>query len=254
MPGHSPLIIYDWRVAKKSPLPDRFADGLNPNWQGGIHGESWWRECTDRILETKDAVPSLLHFPAPPPGPAPKRPIAFVSHRQADRVLAKEAALLAQESGFDVWVDVLDPTLKGFSAESPEPVWIARIIDMALVNATHVVVVRTPHTDPQTWVPYTYGRMRDSATVGDRAACWVVNEPDAVLPAYYYLGHVAESRKALAAWLSSEGDKWGTAPPAPPSIRGTSRSWRGTPSPGLPNPPHSSHGEARGARVPLDRK
>ena len=90
---------------------------------------------------------------------APSRPCVFVSHRRSDGALARRVAFLACKEGFDFWLDVVDPNLYSvtgvtLSSEGAKAAAIAAIIEMALLNSTHVVAVMTANTKGSEWVPY----------------------------------------------------------------------------------------------------
>jgi hypothetical protein len=83
--------------------------------------------------------------------PEPICPRLFVSHKQEDARYAMRIAELAFKHGFDVWVDVLDPNLSQLGTH-PEtmkkvyPLIIAAIIELALINSTHVVACITKNS------------------------------------------------------------------------------------------------------------
>ena len=118
-----------------------------------------------------------------------------------------------RDRDFDVWLDVLDPTLEQLQAVPEDErgeqwsLMVARTIEVALVNATHLTVVRTPRVDGSTWVPYEYGRARDDDTLTEAASCWIAEETD-TLPEYLLLGVVARSEDELGGWLTTERLAW----------------------------------------------
>ena len=99
--------------------------------------------------------------------PLPKNncPRLFVSHRKADKDCALRIAEIAAQNGFAYWVDVLDPDLQALSkstiAGSLIPLVTACIIEMALINCTHVIACMTPHSRGTLWIPYEYGRITE---------------------------------------------------------------------------------------------
>ena len=97
----------------------------------------------------------------------------FVSHRQIDKDYGLRMANLANNSGFEFWLDVLDPTLAAIPALAHLPpkqvaLLTACVIEMGLINSTHVLAVMTQHTKGGEWVPYEYGRVRRAGNTG----CW----------------------------------------------------------------------------------
>ncbi len=79
---------------------------------------------------------------------------------------------------------------------------VAAIIEMALLNSTHVMAVITPHTSGSQWVPYEYGRVKDPTPVALQAACWLHNGVSAsTAPEYLYLGTTTRSEIDVNDWL-----------------------------------------------------
>lgn len=141
----------------------------------------------------------------------PTRPCVFVSHRQADVNPAARIAYLACQTGFDYWLDALDPTLPGAGLVSTEQAAAATaaIIEMALLNSSHVIAVITPNTKGSQWVPYEYGRVKLSETVSSlQAACWIYKATTGTpLPEYLYLGPIFKTESEIQQWLRTELQK-----------------------------------------------
>lgn len=152
---------------------------------------------------------------APRATPKPKCPRLFVSHRQIDEMAARRLAWLAWDEGFDYWLDVidLDPQrnnqvialeriLGRPLTELERSVLTAAIIEMALLNCTHVIAAMTNNTVGSQWVPYEYGREKDDVPVALQAACWrAPTLPKNYLPEYLHLGAVLDSEREIRAWL-----------------------------------------------------
>ncbi len=224
------MIVFDWRDAEDVPWYLRYTAGATPGWQFTIHGVQWWLLRGEMGWGPVDVPPWIVQgdpsnvgprgpVPGRPDRPLPRRPLLFVSHRnrKLDIARALEAVALADRKGFDVWLDVLEPRLNGLPAapgreDDTQAQALAGVIEVALVNATHVLVVRTKNTDGSTWVPYEYGRVRDDDTLSGVAACWLAEADTGKLPAYYHLGFVARSKPALGQWLEDEASRW---PPQP---------------------------------------
>ena len=100
----------------------------------------------------------------------------------------------------------------------------AGIIEMALLNSTHVVAVMTPNTAGSQWVPYEYGRVKEPVPITLQAACWVSRLVTA-LPEYLYLGVITKAESDLQLWLRNERRNYGGLPspcgwiaPVPPPL------------------------------------
>ncbi len=111
-------------------------------------------------------------------------PRVFISHRKDDADYGERIAWLAsQKAGLEYWLDVHDPVLiyanTVIAPTNPlYPFIIAAIIEIGLLNCTHVMAAHTPPRDPtQTWVPsqwipYEFGRVKSRAVFSSRAAGW----------------------------------------------------------------------------------
>ena len=168
------------------------------------------------------------------------RPKIFVSHRQIDINKAMRIAWLADQEGFDFWLDALDPSLGqlqtqiGSGAVSPQQAALATaaIIEMALLNSTHVIAIMTSNTKGSQWVPYEYGRAKDVGPITVQAGCWVDHTlGKGYLPEYLHLGKKTFSEVDIRTWLGSEFINWqqkyGSSATAP------SGNWRGPTPPRL---------------------
>jgi hypothetical protein len=139
------------------------------------------------------------------PGP---RPRVFISHRHADRDAALNMAALVRSWGFDYWLDVLNPDLLNLPpTASPEPaqaVAMASIIEMGLLNSSHLLVLYTDNTQGSVWVPYEYGRAKEPPPVGLKSSCWIESGYTGSLPEYMWLGPVHDNQPALRSWLNAQ--------------------------------------------------
>jgi hypothetical protein len=198
---------YNWLEFAGEPAALRY-----PDW---VEGAAEWREAADRGDEALAALLDVLvakraairHGVA---GTELHVPRVFVSHRRQDERRALDVAALAQLTGFQVWVDVLDPVFQGMPST---PRAIADYIEIALLNSTHVIALMTPNTRGSLWVPYEYGRVKDSSPHSLRAACWIDHRvTDA--PEYLELGVKTTSDAEITAWLRHEIAAWVTRDPA----------------------------------------
>ena len=185
-------------------------DGRNDLVEGAlrIRGGGWLRQVVndhERVWETPTDVE---------PAPDPLRPRLFVSHRQGNRECALRVAWLADQAGFDVWIDVWNPLLSDTGGLSDEKA-IAAVIEMALLNSTHLCAVYTDDTRGSEWVPYEYGRVKDKVTMSRRASCCLHPQMKNAWPAWAHLGETSEYEPRLRQWLDDEWRAWSSVLSAP---------------------------------------
>jgi len=199
---------YDWKEHADDPAWRRF-----PDWAVGA---GLWREYGRGVPET---LPRLLAELIYMRGDQPAGlsglvcPRVFISHKQQDDARAKEIAALATTAGFEYWLDVFDPTLllaagRAGSADDAA-LEIATIVEMALLNCSHVIAVLTKRAETSRWVPYEYGRVKDSSLFSSKAACWIDTDvKTADLAEYMRLGTQTRSDLEISQWLQSELTRW----------------------------------------------
>jgi hypothetical protein len=203
------MASFDWREFERRSLPERYPDAT---W---ILGRQAWRERTtgsapdlSGLVSDLAALRQAARWGAPPLA----CPRVFISHRRDDRDDALAMARLAAQSGFQFWLDVLDPTLQGAALPS---IAIAAVIEMALLNCTHVVAIMTLNTHGGMWVPYEYGRVKLPALTSPQAATWL--HPDfataaaagtVTLPEYLLLGDRLSTRMDVRYWFDREMGAW----------------------------------------------
>ena len=101
-----------------------------------------------------------------------------------------------------------DPQLSPQAAKGKEAAAIAAIIEMALLNSTHVVAIMTANTKGSEWVPYEYGRVKTpQLPISLQAACWADPKISIDLPGYLYLGEIHRSETDIRQWLRTELQK-----------------------------------------------
>ncbi len=201
---------YNWAEHEERSWLDRF-----PDW---VHGYSEWRDWFGGFGQGVAVYPRLPGWlwseqnSARWLGLSRPCPRVFISHRRADTKRALRVAWLAVEEGFEFWLDVLDPHLRIVltEPENQQPILIATIIEMALINSTHVMAVITEQTWGSRWVPYEYGRVKDEGPVSDQVACWVDHaaEKAGPVPEYLHLGAITRSDKAVREWLRRQRNEW----------------------------------------------
>jgi len=200
------MLSYDWRDYQERAWTERF-----PDWSQGF--ETWRaQESVEHVMVSLFEARRALAF-------RPHHLRVFISHRQTDIDPALRIAYLACQEGFDYWLDVLDPTLASLPGVSPGSIpkqtcaAIAAVIEMALLNSTHVVAVMTPNTVGSQWVPYEYGRVKQPTPITLQAASWIASALSAsALPEYLYLGAITKTEQDLSTWFESELTKHGRNP------------------------------------------
>ena len=140
--------------------------------------------------------------------PAPRVCRVFVSHQRDDAPLAERIAYLATRRGFEYWLDVHDPALH-FANTAPMPsyvraVLIAGIIEIALVNCSHVCSVQTPRARHSRWVPYEFGRAKQRRVLSAQAASWFRWGMFRDRPEYLLLGTCLLTERAVERWFAAE--------------------------------------------------
>lgn len=219
---------YDYRDYDDKTWVERYPTGLT-----GIIGISEWQE--QRLGPNWQGFDPVAIRPGVPVSGALTRPRIFVSHRRSDVAKAERIAWLADQEGFEFWLDALDVLNRQLQALivsgnlSPQHAALATaaIIEMALLNSTHVIATITINTQGSEWVPYEYGRAKEAKPITVQAGCWV--EPArslGALPEYLHLGQKTFSEVEIRQWLRSEFIKWvrkyGSPATAPAG------NWRGT--------------------------
>jgi hypothetical protein len=188
---------YDWKeFAERGPY-ERF-----PEWAVGYHV---WREFAQRLNSPRDFDRFLEAIArereqARPKGAAPNGVTRiFVSHKQENREEALRVAWLVQNAGHHYWLDILEPALQSGPLDA---ILIAGIIEMALLNCTHVIALITPESVRSRWIPYEYGRAKEPTPYALNAACWLHPKVAPPIPEYLYLGVGTRDEMGINAWLA----------------------------------------------------
>lgn len=153
------------------------------------------------------------------------RPRFFISHRSVDAPYALALGHIVGSKGVSYWIDVLDPSLSsivGLPNSVQKAIATAIIVEIALLNCSHVLAVMTSSTAGSWWVPYEYGRIRERPINSSNAAAWfhssfVSTLPSSssgliVIPEYLYLGGQLRSRSEIDDWLDDEISRWSPRP------------------------------------------
>jgi hypothetical protein len=155
-------------------------------------------------------------------------PRVFISHKSADKAESFRIAYLACNAGFDFWIDVLDPNLAAiipFPNSLQKSVATALIIEMAILNCSHVLAVMTPNTKLSRWVPYEYGRVKDRTRISTQAGSWLEASvrSSGDFPEYLHLGPLLDSEPNISGWFNAELIQWRKVRNLPPAHCGGKR-------------------------------
>lgn len=195
---------YLWEEFDGVDWPERFP--LNV-----VGGGEWRRQ----VLQPGLWIPPLLPVISPTLRP---RPVLFVSHRSVDVNQAKRIAYLANQAGFDYWVDVFDPNLQRLVQATTTPTFalsahqlavaVSQVVDMALLNCTHLIAAITLNVQGSWWVPYEFGRAQD-ATMQWPACSWLHPAvPRTSIGDFLALKPIHPTEADIVAWLQAEFQCW----------------------------------------------
>lgn len=173
---------------------------------------NFWENVDIENLPTDELIVTLLLFRlrhSYAVVPRDSCPRLFISHRQLDEKFALRIAHLAQKNKFSYWLDVLDPSLQHLQrtgvSERLHPLVIACIIEMALINCTHVIACMTPQSRGSLWLPYEYGRITELPGSSKKAAAWLhPNLARKDFPEYMLLGEFFRKEDEIERWLETE--------------------------------------------------
>ena len=173
--------------------------------QGAWHEPGYEDQALDRLIIQFRDIADAHPFQCPR---------VFVSHRQDDVVEALRIAWLANQSGFEFWLDILDPNLQAITSSAPQPsranaTLVASLIELALLNSTHVIAALSKNTHGTLWIPYEYGRVKERKLFSRRVAVWLhPNIPSADVPDYRVLGITTQTELDVTQWLRWELKNW----------------------------------------------
>ncbi len=200
MPGR---IRFDWREAREIDWRERYSRDF-------VGYDLWMR-----IFEFEFGSPGWIDMALEAlhrgrfseADTSPARPCVFISHRQDDELQAVAAAnvLINRDDDIDVWLDVEDPDLQRL-AQHPDPsdplvrILTALVIEMALINSSHVLAILTSNTKGSMWVPYEYGRIKQQRILDVKAAMLNLDEDKIEEPEYALLGPIFYATNALNNW------------------------------------------------------
>jgi hypothetical protein len=108
-------------------------------------------------------------------------------------------------------MDVLDPNLAGVIpnlSSKQKAVLVATIIEMALLNSSHVIATITNQTATSQWVPYEFGRVKEKTVVAGESCSWVHPIQKPTLAEYLNLCPQHTNEGDIINWLTLERTKW----------------------------------------------
>lgn len=195
------MIKFNWRkiLREKSDVTnviDRFRQ-LSDSKQSNIIGLKQFFDFANNRLFTEEEIPNR---------PLPQTPCLFISHKMQDYKEALRIAYLANENGYDIYLDILDPLLQNLVNNNGNAILIANLIELGLLNSTHLIAVMTPNTAASRWVPYEFGRVKEHKLVSTHTASWVDNAVPS-LPEYLFLCPRYHSENDVKKWLQKENPK-----------------------------------------------
>jgi hypothetical protein len=206
-----------WREVDRSTIDRRYSEV--------VRGYQAWRQLARSLHDARPDQPEEDWQPpfdeflaaidqewrqrnAPTGRPATQTCCLFISHRMSDVDNALHIAWLATQTGYDYWLDIHDPTLIATGgAQLPSPakdIAIAAVIEMALLNVTHVIALHTRHSAGSKWIPYGLRRAKARLVRSNQAAGWFDRHTSvASCGEYVRLVRQTWSAADIANWLSS---------------------------------------------------
>jgi len=116
-------------------------------------------------------------------------------------------------TGRDYWLDIHDPTLRWANTKVVSlgsvagAILLAAIIEIALLNSTHVIALHTTNSAGSAWIPYELGRAKARKIFSSQAAGWFdpPNISPSGCPEYVHLAHQTASHRDVEDWLMKRG-------------------------------------------------
>jgi hypothetical protein len=198
------MLDFDWRTPQAG-SPDTRYNGKN--------GEGEWSELLKalRIAQTVEhcwnALDTFLDSCKLPSDP--RQTCIFISHQRADQRRAERIACIIDHHQLHAWLDVHDPTLNFVNQNIPagliRSILIAAIIEMALINSTHIIAVHTGNSAISRWVPYELARAKSRKIISRQAAGWFrTGNIYARCGEYVHLAADLRDENDIIQWLISE--------------------------------------------------
>lgn len=194
---------------------------IRERFPAGAAGYEAWQALLRDLFEIGRVPPEAAVEPAQhalqrflgAAAPASPRPpnannCIFISHQQRDAHLAMRIACLASQHGLQYWLDVLNPSLalvNQLPTHDPRrSVLIAAIVEIGLLNSSHVIAVHTINSRMSRWVPYEFGRAKAHYLYSAQAAGWFeAGQDETTYGDYVQLAVMCRAGEAdLQRWLT----------------------------------------------------
>ena len=201
---------FDWQQTQTNPLERRFVDSSIgwPEWNRLVRDLSNLGGPSPTDCQAVFDV--FLQRAAAAQAPSPRECRVFVSHRGTprDTAFAERIAFLATRAGYEYWLDIHEPTLrftnKDPAIQSPaRDVLIAAIIEMGLLNASHVIAVMTDESAGSKWIPYEFGRAKQRLIFSSCSATWLEPTMLTTCGEYVHLGVMNGNENDIDEWLKA---------------------------------------------------
>lgn len=213
---------FDWRKAPPNSL-ERFEEPSFLERFEEARGRKQWRWLVEQVLLLIDRAEPRGRYgelralleeyfrqldSIAQPAQAPTCCV-FISHKSCDVKFADWIARIVVERGFDHWLDVENPTLKAVTgAPITSPYYetlVAALVEIALLNSTHLIAVHTARSHTSMWVPYEIGRAKSRRIFSSPVSGWF--QPGKVEPKageYNYLMPRLRYRRHITHWLAGQ--------------------------------------------------
>lgn len=201
------MILFNWMNQREQPFIQRYR-----NLDERILGRDIFEDLAELLpSEAIELGDIIRRFDAISPR-SWQCPRIFISHRMVDFGYAERIAWLASKHGWDYWLDVHDPGLVAINSLSLSPksqaLAVALIIEVALLNCTHVIATITDDSPGSAWIPYEYGRVKPKSVASRLASCWI-HAFQAITPAEYMnLGPIFRDERSIRHWLLTEKSRF----------------------------------------------
>ena len=128
--------------------------------------------------------------------------MVFISHRQTDKKKALWLKKCFEKRNIRTWLDIIDLKMVTDHVNYREPIALANMIEIALLNCTHVIALMTPNSAGSAWIPYEFGRVKDSQLSTSNAAIFLHKLKTEDLPEYMQiLNHQLRKENDIDYWI-----------------------------------------------------